>query len=129
MRRAFAASIALAGLALPALAQEGIELATRAKLLAPSASLPAAAANRQFLAPADVIAQAPPTAEILDRHLADLRRPRADCDITANDVCFDVRERKPVYRGVREYMPAVEGLKPESVSLKREGVVFKYSFK
>jgi hypothetical protein len=128
MRLAFATSIALAGLALSAQAQEGFDLASRAKTLAPSASLAGTPGARQFV-DATFLAPQVPTAAVLAKHAVDPRRPRADCDITATDVCFDMRERKPVYRGVREYMPTVEGLKPESVSLKREGIVFKYSFK
>jgi hypothetical protein len=128
MRQAFAASIALTGLAFAAQAQEGFDLASRAKALAPSASMAGLPGARQFLPPAEWAAP-PPAVDVLASRAIDPRRPRADCEITATDICFDMRERKPVYRGVREYMPTVDGLKPESVSLKREGVVFKYSFK
>jgi hypothetical protein len=128
MRLAFAASIALTGLAFSALAQEGFELATRAKSLAPSVSLVGLPDVRKYGEPA-IVGPPTPAAEVLASHVVDPRRPRADCEITSTDVCFDMRERKPVYRGVREYMPTFEGLKPESVSLKREGIVFKYSFK
>ena len=129
MRHAIAVSIALAGLALPAQAQEGIELARRAKSLASSAAManPPAVAKSSggiaeaafFLSPTEAPVALP----------ADPRRPRADCEITASDLCFDTRERHTVYRGAREYMPKVDGLTPESMSMKRSGIVFKYTFK
>ena len=128
MRFAFAASIALTGLALSAQAQEGFELATRAKSLAASSSLVGLPDVRQYAEPA-IVGPQTRAGELLANHAVDPRRPRADCEITSTDICFDMRERKPVYRGVREYMPTVEGLRPESVSMKREGIVFKYSFK
>jgi hypothetical protein len=129
MRHAIAVSIALVGLALPAQAQEGIELARRAKSLASSSAIANApvvtkssggTAESAFL-------QSPTEAPV--GLPADLRRPRADCEISSSDLCFDTRERHTVYRGVREYMPKVDGLTPESMSLKRSGIVLKYSFK
>jgi len=129
MRHAITVLIALAGLALPAQAQEGIELARRAKSLVSStavANAPPAAKPSVWSADATFLVSPiePPIGAP-----ADARLPRADCAITASDLCFDTRERHTVYRGVREYMPKVDGLKPESMSMKRGGIVLKYSFK
>jgi hypothetical protein len=33
-----------------------------------------------------------------------------------------------VYKPARQYMPGLPGLQPESVSVKRDKIVFKYSF-
>jgi hypothetical protein len=43
-------------------------------------------------------------------------------------VCYDALDGRIVYRGARAYMPKVDGFQPESVSLRRNGIVFKYSF-
>ena len=51
------------------------------------------------------------------------------CDGNANSVCYDAADGRIVYRGAREYMPKVDGLAPESVSVRRNSVIFKYSFK
>ena len=129
MRHAIAVSIALAGLAFPAQAQEGIELARRAKSLASSAAManpPVVAKPGAWAADAAALLSSFEAPVALP---ADLRRPRADCEITASDLCFDTRERHTVYRGAREYMPKVDGLTPESMSMKRSGIVFKYTFK
>jgi hypothetical protein len=129
MRHAITVFITLAGLALPAQAQEGIELAKRAKSFASSiavANAPPAVKPSVWTADANFLIspiEAPVGVP------ADPRRPSADCDNSTSDLCFDVRERHAVYRGVREYMPKMDGFRPESVSLKREGIVLKYSFK
>jgi hypothetical protein len=44
-------------------------------------------------------------------------------------VCYDLAEQRIVYRGAREYMPAMNGLRAESVSLRHNRIVFKYTFK
>ena len=128
MRHAITVLIALAGLALPAQAQEGIELARRAKSLASSASLAPPPAAKPSVWSADATFLVSPIEPPIGVP-ADARLPRADCEITTRDLCFDARERHAVYRGVREYMPKVDGLKPESMSMKRGGIVLKYSFK
>ena len=51
------------------------------------------------------------------------------CDYNATSLCYDAADGRVVYRGAREYMPKVDGLSPESVSVRRNTVVFKYSFK
>jgi hypothetical protein len=122
--------IALAGLALPAQAQEGVELARRAKSLASSASFanapPPAAKPSVWTADAAFLLS---PAEAPIGLPADSRRPRSDCEVSKSDLCYDMRERHTVYRGVREYMPKIDGLTPESMSMKRSGIVLKYSFK
>jgi hypothetical protein len=128
MRHAIAVLIALAGLALPAQAQEGIELARRAKSLASSASFAPPPAAKPSVWSADATFLLSPIETPVGVPV-ETRLPRADCEITASDLCFDTRERHTVYRGVRDYMPKMDGFRPESVSLKREGIVLKYSFK
>jgi hypothetical protein len=51
------------------------------------------------------------------------------CDGNAHSLCFDAADGRIVYRGARNYMPKMDGLSPESVSVRRNTLVFKYSFK
>ena len=45
------------------------------------------------------------------------------------DGCRDAPEGRLVYRGARRYMPAFEGLAPEGISLRRDRLVLRYSFR
>ena len=69
-----------------------------------------------------------PMPEILMQEELDTRGPRAGCEVTTRDLCYDVRDGKIVYRRARDYMPRIGGLTPESISVRRSGVTFKYSF-
>jgi hypothetical protein len=129
MRRIFAVSIALAACAFGAQAQEGIELANRAKSFAVTTLVAPSPPVEKMFAPSPDVVTNYQASDALARQAANPLRPRAACELTKSDLCFDMKERRAVYRGVREYMPSVEGLRPESVSLKREGIVLKYSFK
>jgi len=53
---------------------------------------------------------------------------RSACDRTLHDVCYDSAEGRLVYRGGRNYMPRIGDLQPESLSVRRNRLVFKYSF-
>ena len=120
MRRAIAVATTLASLALPAQAQEGFDFLLRSKSQASlpivSEHVPGAAKNA---------AQLPST--MLRDELAS-RGPRASCENAASDVCYDMVDRKLVYRPARAYMPQIQGLRAESISLKRDGITLKYSF-
>jgi len=54
---------------------------------------------------------------------------RNACGSSATDLCYDRAERRIVYRPAREYMPKFDGLTAENVSLRRNGIHFKYSFR
>jgi hypothetical protein len=54
--------------------------------------------------------------------------PQAACANSGSSVCFDAASGRIVYRGAREYMPRVSGFSPESVSIRHNAIVFKYSF-
>jgi len=57
------------------------------------------------------------------------RLPRGACERSASDLCFDTADRRIVFRPVRQYMPALDGLTAEGVSLRRDAVRLKYSFR
>jgi hypothetical protein len=50
------------------------------------------------------------------------------CDRSMHVLCYDAADGRLVYRGGRDYMPRIGELRPESVSLRRSRLVFKYSF-
>jgi hypothetical protein len=54
--------------------------------------------------------------------------PQASCERSAGTVCFDAASGRIVYRGAREYMPKMSGFTAESVSVRHNAVVFKYTF-
>jgi hypothetical protein len=118
--------VALAFLA-PALASasEGLDLAMKSKSMA--------AASAQAVAPANAVAASPrkdPLPELLLRAENEQRALGNDgCRPAATDLCYDLRDGRLVYSGARGYMPQIEGLKAESVSLRRDGFVLRYSFR
>jgi hypothetical protein len=57
------------------------------------------------------------------------RGPRAACEHSGSDLCYDLADRRIVYRPARRYMPQLDGLTAESVSLRRDGVRLRYSFR
>lgn len=44
-------------------------------------------------------------------------------------LCYDAAEGRLVYRGARRYMPPLSGMQPEGLSLRRDRLVLRYSFK
>jgi hypothetical protein len=57
------------------------------------------------------------------------RRASASCQHSTQDLCYDLAEARIVYRPVRHYMPKIEGLTAESVSLRHHKLVVRYSFR
>lgn len=47
----------------------------------------------------------------------------------AHEGCGDAAEARLFYRGARRYMPAWEGVAAEGISLRRDRVVLRYSFR
>jgi len=54
-------------------------------------------------------------------------RPRASC-AEARDLCYDVSSGHLVYKPARQFMPDIPGLRPENISVRRDRIVFRYSF-
>jgi hypothetical protein len=55
--------------------------------------------------------------------------PSGVCEVSGSDLCYDLADRRIIYRPARQYMPKVDGFTAESLSVRRDGVVFRYSFK
>ena len=120
--RALNACVALvASLALPAMASEGVELSMKSKTMAAAAE-PSKNAQAPFRHARD------PMPELVLRYEEERRGPAGACENGSGSVCYDMTTGKIVYRGARAYMPKVDGLTPESVSLRRGRITLKYSF-
>ncbi len=51
------------------------------------------------------------------------------CDNGGLGLCYDPGSGKLVYRKTREYMPALPGMSPEHISLRKDRITFKYTFR
>jgi hypothetical protein len=64
---------------------------------------------------------------LFSRHDPRDLQSRSSCE-SGRDLCYDTHSGRIVYKPARQYMPELPGLQPESISVKRDRVVFKYSF-
>ena len=124
MFRVIVATAVFASLALTARAAEGVDsLKTRAL-----ASAAAPVAKQSSDAPFTSVHD--PLPALLMQEEQDRRSIGAGtCEAAARDLCFDAADGRIVYRSARKFMPQVDGLKPESMSLRGHRLVFKYSFR
>ena len=122
MRASLVLSILTAGLAFSVQASEEVDLSTRSKSMAASAAVTAKHAEAPFRYARD------PMPELLLREEQERRGPSGACQNAATTLCYDMNEGKIVYRGARQYMPKIDGLRPESMSLRRGRLTLKYSF-
>ena len=117
---------ALAVLAFAASAHDGVELSMKTKALAASGS-GALSVAKQGSAPFTYARD--PMPQLLELEQQDKPVAHSTCDATLKNVCYDLTEQRVVYRGGREYMPSMQGLRAESVSLRHNRIVLKYSFR
>jgi hypothetical protein len=123
MRLALAV-VLLVPLAFAARANESGETALKTTVAATASAIPSKQAEALFKGGRD------PLPEIMMRQEQESRAfVRGACDANATSLCYDLADRRVVYRPARQYMPEVEGLRAESVSLRRNTLVFKYSFR
>ena len=52
---------------------------------------------------------------------------RSSCE-SGRSLCYDPGSGRIVYKPARQYMPDLPGLQPDSISVKRDKIVFKYTF-
>ena len=58
-----------------------------------------------------------------------LKEIRASCANGGRSLCYDTDSGKIVYKKTAEYMPVIPGMRAEHISVKRDRVTFKYSFR
>ena len=123
MRASIVFTILTAGLAVAAQANEGVDLSVKSKSMAASATaVPSKNAEAPFRYARD------PLPELLLREEQERRGPSGACQNAATTLCYDITDGKIVYRGARQYMPKIDGLRAESISLRRNRLTLKYSF-
>jgi hypothetical protein len=92
--------------------------------LKPKAAMAQAPLHRSapFLAPVGE-----PDLELVPRR--DLRdeQSRSSCH-GERALCYDPASGRIVYKPARAFMPDIPGLQPENISLRRDRIVFRYSF-
>jgi hypothetical protein len=113
----------LAAFTFPAQATDGAELSAHSKHMAAAASLSRMAKEAPFRVVRD------PLPEMLMQQEQEARGLRGACHDQAAALCYDAMDGRVVYRPARKYMPQFEGLRAESISLRRDRLVFKYSFR
>jgi hypothetical protein len=52
---------------------------------------------------------------------------RSSCNAD-RDLCYDQNSGHIVYKPARQFMPEINGLTPENISIKRDRIIFRYSF-
>lgn len=108
-----------------------LEPNTRAKAIA--AATPAATAPASPKAALAAIVPAGPSGIALPDLQggldADGRTFSGACGPGKSEVCYDYREGRIVIRATRNWMPEFAGLTPEHISLRRNRIQFRYSFK
>jgi hypothetical protein len=96
-----------------------------------------AMASAALYSPAPRLMEAPftsagrdPLPQLMFQEEQDRRSLRGGtCEAAASDLCFDAADGRITYRGARKYMPQIDGLTPEAVSVRGNRLTFKYSFK
>lgn len=104
----------------PAVAVD-LEPHTRAKAIAATAATPALSAS-----PTPARINLPDLHGGLDM---DGRLLSGACGEKAAEVCYDARSGRLVYKGSRHWMPEISGLKAEHISVRRNRVELRYSFR
>ena len=117
-------AVVVASVALPLWATEGVDLSSRARSSAAASAV--VVSVKQSEAP---FRNRDPMPEVLMHEEQERRGPSGDCQHNATALCYDLADRRVVYRPARAYMPQFEGLRAESVSLRHNKVVLKYSFR
>jgi hypothetical protein len=125
MRRSLWVTLLLASLGFDAHGNEGVEstLKSRAMASASASSKVAAISQAPFIQARD------PMPEMILREEQERRVYRATCQHARSDLCYDLADRRIVYRPVRRYMPKFDGLTAENVSLRHDRIIVKYSFR
>lgn len=125
MRRSPWVAISLAALGLAAQANDGNESTLKSRAMASASASSRIAPPSQ--APFAQVRDPLPAMVLYDEQ--ERRVSRGTCQHSAKDLCYDLADGRIVYRPIRQYMPRIDGLSAENISLRRDRVVIKYSFR
>ena len=65
--------------------------------------------------------------ELIPRRDERLEESRSSC-AGERSLCYDPHSRRIVYKPARAFMPDIPGMTPENISVRRDRIVFRYSF-
>ena len=117
---------ALTALSLGAAANDGVELRTKALASAGAAS--SVSATNYVKTDAASYGRDPIATLVHMESTPGSTGPSAACSNTVSSVCYDATGGRIVYRGAREYMPKMNGFSADSISIRHNAVIFKYTF-
>jgi hypothetical protein len=55
--------------------------------------------------------------------------PNSCSSAESTSLCYDYKSGRAVYKPTRNWMPEIPGMRPESITMKRDKLAFNYSFK
>ena len=70
---------------------------------------------------------APAEPEFIARHDQRMEQSRSSCH-NASTLCYDQETGRIVYKPARNFMPDIPGLTRDNISVKRDRIVFRYTF-
>ncbi len=121
MRRSWWIALMFACFGLAAEASDGLELSAKSR--AAASTIPSHMIQAPFTSSRDSF----PDMRMRDEQAS--QGPRGACENAARELCYDLAERRVVFRPARQYMPKMEGLTADSVSLNRNRLVLRYTFR
>jgi hypothetical protein len=104
-----------------------VEPAPKALQLRPKAALAPAASAMHQNAPFVMPLAGEPDLDLLPRRDDRQDASRSSCS-GERSLCYDPASGRIVYKPARAFMPAIPGLQPENISVKRDRIVLRYSF-
>jgi len=114
----------------------GIALAASSKVLANEGQqplqlkVPKSALTTSLVAHSNAPFNTPlaePDLGLTQKHEARHEQSRSACSNTST-LCYDASDNRIVYKPARNFMPDLPGMTRENISVKRDRVVFRYSF-
>jgi hypothetical protein len=118
--RWFAAICASLG-AVSAAAADGVDLSLRSRALPLKVEAVESSSH--------VVAPLVPPATLETALPLEPERPVVRPGCRVHELCYDGRHRDLFYRGARGYMPSLEGMAAEGISLRHDRLILRYSFR
>jgi hypothetical protein len=113
------------GAAHAAESEKALQLRPKAAMMSAVASVTPAQGNAPFVASAG---QAADVEMVLgSRQETAQEATRSSCN-GERSLCYDSATGRVVYKPARQFMPDLPGMRPENISIKRNQLVFRYSF-
>ena len=93
--------------------------------LSPKAAIMAAAPHKDAPFVSPVAAMPEPELRARPEHRQDPSHSSCELD---HALCYDARSGHIVYKPARNWMPDLPGLTPDNISVKRDRIIFRYTF-